>query len=203
MCECSGNQSDSKPRSSTARASSTGCIVWSVGKISTPMCMRRTVPRRRRSPDHGRSRCHMPRHGSRNVSLGTGTPVVATMVGFRHANRPARGALRQSARPDGAPWPRPSRPRTSSSSRCPTPARRSGTAPTRPGSSRVRARCRRHERSVWDRPEYRFLFNSYYDAVGARHPRPDRGLVTRPSLAEVAAYRCRRRQGDARRARRR
>ena len=42
---------------------------------------------------------------------------------------------------------------------------------------------------VWDRPEYRFLFNSYYDAVGARHPRPDRGLVTRPSLAEVAAYR--------------
>jgi ergothioneine biosynthesis protein EgtB len=42
---------------------------------------------------------------------------------------------------------------------------------------------------VWDRPEYRFLFNSYYDAVGARHPRPDRGLVTRPSLAEVADYR--------------
>ena len=42
---------------------------------------------------------------------------------------------------------------------------------------------------VWDRPEYRFLFNSYYDAVGARHPRPDRGLVTRPSLAEVAEYR--------------
>ncbi len=42
---------------------------------------------------------------------------------------------------------------------------------------------------VWDRPEYRFLYNSYYDAVGARHPRPDRGLVTRPSIAEVAEYR--------------
>ncbi len=41
----------------------------------------------------------------------------------------------------------------------------------------------------WDRPEYRFLFNSYYDAVGARHPRPERGLVTRPSLTEVARYR--------------
>ena len=41
----------------------------------------------------------------------------------------------------------------------------------------------------WDRPEYRFLYNSYYDAVGARHPRPDRGLVTRPTLDEVAAYR--------------
>ena len=42
---------------------------------------------------------------------------------------------------------------------------------------------------VWDRPEYRFLFNSYYDAVGPRHPRPERGLVTRPSLGEVADYR--------------
>jgi ergothioneine biosynthesis protein EgtB len=42
---------------------------------------------------------------------------------------------------------------------------------------------------VWDRPEYRFLYNSYYDAVGSRHPRPDRGLVTRPSIAEVADYR--------------
>jgi ergothioneine biosynthesis protein EgtB len=42
---------------------------------------------------------------------------------------------------------------------------------------------------VGDRPEYRFLYNSYYDAVGARHPRPERGLVTRPSLAEVADYR--------------
>jgi len=42
---------------------------------------------------------------------------------------------------------------------------------------------------VWDRPEYRFLYNSYYEAVGARHPRPERGLVTRPSVAEVADYR--------------
>jgi ergothioneine biosynthesis protein EgtB len=42
---------------------------------------------------------------------------------------------------------------------------------------------------IWDRPEYRFLYNSYYDSVGARHPRPARGLVTRPSVAEVAEYR--------------
>jgi ergothioneine biosynthesis protein EgtB len=38
-------------------------------------------------------------------------------------------------------------------------------------------------------PAYRVLFNSYYQAVGEQHPRPQRGLVTRPSLAEVLAWR--------------
>jgi ergothioneine biosynthesis protein EgtB len=38
-------------------------------------------------------------------------------------------------------------------------------------------------------PAYGYLFNSYYEAVGARHPRPDRGLLSRPGVAEVAAYR--------------
>jgi ergothioneine biosynthesis protein EgtB len=36
---------------------------------------------------------------------------------------------------------------------------------------------------------YRFLFNSYYEAVGPRHARPERGLITRPGIAEIAAYR--------------
>ena len=34
-----------------------------------------------------------------------------------------------------------------------------------------------------------FLFNSYYEAVGARHPRATRGLVTRPGVQEVGRYR--------------
>jgi len=36
---------------------------------------------------------------------------------------------------------------------------------------------------------FAFLFNSYYVAAGPRHARPDRGLITRPDVAEVAAYR--------------
>jgi len=38
-------------------------------------------------------------------------------------------------------------------------------------------------------PAFRVLFNSYYNGVGAKHPRAQRGLLTRPALDEVRAYR--------------
>ena len=44
-------------------------------------------------------------------------------------------------------------------------------------------------------PAFRVLFNSYYQGVGDQHPRPQRGLITRPGLAEVKAWRA---QVDAR-----
>jgi ergothioneine biosynthesis protein EgtB len=38
-------------------------------------------------------------------------------------------------------------------------------------------------------PQFGYLFNSYYEAVGDRHPRAERGLLSRPTVAEVYAYR--------------
>jgi ergothioneine biosynthesis protein EgtB len=38
-------------------------------------------------------------------------------------------------------------------------------------------------------PAFRVLFNSYYHGVGEQHPRAQRGLITRPDLAAVRAYR--------------
>ncbi|WP_395398232.1 ergothioneine biosynthesis protein EgtB [Novosphingobium sp. BL-8A] len=43
-------------------------------------------------------------------------------------------------------------------------------------------------------PDWPFLFNSYYEAEGARLARAQRGLITRPTLAQVIDYR---RQVDA------
>ena len=36
---------------------------------------------------------------------------------------------------------------------------------------------------------YDYLFNSYYEGVGPRHPRPQRGLIARPGVDEIMAYR--------------
>jgi ergothioneine biosynthesis protein EgtB len=36
---------------------------------------------------------------------------------------------------------------------------------------------------------YRVLFNSYYNTIGDKHPRPERGMLSRPSLEDVVRYR--------------
>jgi ergothioneine biosynthesis protein EgtB len=38
-------------------------------------------------------------------------------------------------------------------------------------------------------PKFHYLFNSYYESLGPRQPRPQRGLLTRPALSEVLTYR--------------
>jgi ergothioneine biosynthesis protein EgtB len=38
-------------------------------------------------------------------------------------------------------------------------------------------------------PQFRMLFNSYYNGIGDKHARPQRGLLTRPSLSQIIEYR--------------
>jgi ergothioneine biosynthesis protein EgtB len=38
-------------------------------------------------------------------------------------------------------------------------------------------------------PNYAYLFNSYYEGLGPRHPRPQRGLLSRPSVDDIREYR--------------
>jgi ergothioneine biosynthesis protein EgtB len=40
-------------------------------------------------------------------------------------------------------------------------------------------------------PRYEVLFNSYYNGIGEQYPRPKRGLLSRPTVAEVRDYRAR------------
>jgi ergothioneine biosynthesis protein EgtB len=41
---------------------------------------------------------------------------------------------------------------------------------------------------VYD-PAFGYVFNSYYVAVGPRHPRPSRGMLSRPGVEAITAYR--------------
>jgi ergothioneine biosynthesis protein EgtB len=38
-------------------------------------------------------------------------------------------------------------------------------------------------------PAFGYIFNSYYEAVGSRHPRDRRGIISRPGVGEIADYR--------------
>ena len=44
-------------------------------------------------------------------------------------------------------------------------------------------------------PRWAYQFNSYYDAVGDRHPRPERGLLSRPTINEILRWRSRVNEG--------
>ncbi len=39
------------------------------------------------------------------------------------------------------------------------------------------------------RPKFEYLFNSYYDTLGAMHARAERGMLTRPTVKEINEYR--------------
>ena len=102
----------------------------------------------------------------------------------RRRRRPCRTARLATAGCETSPKrsPRRSPTRTKSSSRCPTSAPRNGIGRTPRGSSRrscSRPDARRGTtRSI---PTYAYLFNSYYEAVGPRHPR----AATRAAVAPV------------------
>ena len=111
------------------------------------------------------------------------TSPILSSIGLRPGAVTRKSGVRP--KPCAHPW----RLKITSSSRCPMPARPSGIWRTRPGSSR---------RSFWlpCSPassqlirQYSYLFNSYYNAVGERIARDRRGVLSRPTVAEVFRYR--------------
>ena len=50
----------------------------------------------------------------------------------------------------------------------------------------LKARCPEYQRF---HPSFEYLFNSYYNGIGEQFSRPHRGLISRPDLQEVMAYR--------------
>src|SRR5262245_46144341 len=71
MCVCSGNHTDSNPRSSRAFASSSGAIAYSVGNITTPYCMKTSL-----------GRCSIRRVSSPRHVIVCGAGVVGASVAY-------------------------------------------------------------------------------------------------------------------------
>ena len=113
------------------------------------------------------------------------------------------GFPRRRAPMSGAPGPRPSARCARETERRAAPLRPRTRRPVDAGREPDQVAPRAHHLVLRDLPAQaacspaiacstsasRFLFNSYYDAAGPRHARPQRGLITRPNVAEVAAYR--------------
>ena len=125
---------------------------------------------------------------------------VGSIARFGRCGRRARGADRRlapalarglscGARRNRTQGMRRLVPRTRSFNRCPTPVRRNGIALMSRGSSSnfCCGRLTPAYRSFDER--FAYLFNSYYVAAGPRQARPQRGLITRPGVAETTAYR--------------
>jgi hypothetical protein len=100
----------------------------------------------------------------------------ATAMGASEQRRPCEF---EQVRQRSLRWPSRCRPRTAAPSRCRTPARSSGTWRIPPGSSRPSSSSRASRLRPFH-PAFRVLFNSYYNGVGDKHPRAQRGLLTRP-----------------------
>ena len=87
-------------------------------------------------------------------------------------------------------------PKTMSCSPCPTRAPRNGISHIRRGSSKSSYSSTRRGATgtaavlyEFHDAKFRYLFNSYYNAVGPMHTRSSRGLLSRPTVQEVLAYR--------------
>ena len=119
------------------------------------------------------------------------TPVAPGSRRFRRSTT-GRPASSTDTGPSGARrsgWASPWSPRTLTSSRCPTPARSSGTFAHTSWFFETFVLSAALPDYQTQFPQYNFLFNSYYNTIGERIARDRRGLLSRPSIKDVLRYR--------------
>ena len=131
---------------------------------------------------------------ARGTTVGSGSTPPAALVAGQPSLRAGAAATRHRALPGGAGRDRgPGRPAVRRGPDRAVDARRQPHQMA-PGPRHVVLRAvRPHARtSPGYRPvdeRYLYLWNSYYEGVGPRHPRAERGLLSRPGVGEVTAYR--------------